>query len=59
MGHGLGGWLLTEALDMAWALPEVERVRLHTCSLDGPHALANYQARGFQIFGRRTEWRRL
>jgi hypothetical protein len=27
-----------------------ERVWVHTCSLDGPHALANYQARGMRVF---------
>jgi hypothetical protein len=25
-------------------------VWLHTCSLDGPHALANYRARGFEVY---------
>jgi hypothetical protein len=29
------------------------RVWLHTCTKDHPHALSNYQARGFQVF--RTE----
>lgn len=27
-----------------------KRVWVHTCSLDGPNALANYQARGFQLY---------
>ena len=27
-----------------------QRVWLHTCNLDGPHALANYQKRGFRIY---------
>jgi len=59
-GRGLGGALLTEALSRAWdlasrwpALPPVTRVWLHTCSLDGPAALPNYQARGLKIY--RTE----
>jgi GNAT superfamily N-acetyltransferase len=48
IGQGLGGWLLSEAISRCWALgPEV--VTVNTCSLDGPHALANYQARGFAI----------
>ena len=47
-GRGLGGWLLTEALRRAWALGP-RRVQVHTCSLDGPHALANYRARGMRI----------
>jgi hypothetical protein len=28
---------------------------VHTCSLDGPHALANYERRGFRVFDVRTE----
>ncbi len=54
-GQGLGGWFLTRALEHAWGLhPEgTRRVWLHTCSLDGPHALANYLARGLVAY--RTE----
>lgn len=59
IGQGLGGWLLTNGVEAAWAMPGTERVWLHTCSLDGPHALANYQARGFTEFGQRREWRML
>jgi len=48
IGQGLGGWLLTRAIERAWALgPSL--VTVNTCSLDGPHALANYRARGFEI----------
>ena len=43
-GQGLGGHLLTHALQRAFA--KRPRVWVHTCTLDGPHALANYQARG-------------
>jgi ribosomal protein S18 acetylase RimI-like enzyme len=50
-GQGLGGHLLTHALRRAFELRE--RAWLHTCSLDGPRALANYQARGLRSF--RTE----
>ncbi|MEA2322225.1 MAG: hypothetical protein QOD81_2075 [Solirubrobacteraceae bacterium] len=50
-GAGLGGHLLTHALTRALAL--TDRVWLHTCTLDGPHALANYRARGLSPF--RTE----
>jgi len=49
VGQGLGGTLLTSAARRAWAMGAA-RVWVHTCSLDGPHALANYQARGFRIF---------
>ena len=50
-GQGLGGHLLTHAVTRAFEL--APRVWVHTCTLDGPHALANYLARGLRPF--RTE----
>jgi GNAT superfamily N-acetyltransferase len=47
-GLGLGGHLLTVCLRRGFEL--APRVWLHTCSLDGPHALANYKARGLVPF---------
>ena len=48
IGQGIGGWLLTRAIERAWEHgPRL--VTVNTCSLDGPNALANYQARGFSI----------
>ena len=44
LGRGLGGALLEHALRRGFALGS--RVWVHTCTLDGPHALANYRARG-------------
>lgn len=62
IGRGLGGHFLTAALRRAWSLverwpdfPPVRRVWLHTCTLDGPHALANYQARGLRIYSTRQQ----
>ncbi|MFC5906452.1 GNAT family N-acetyltransferase [Streptacidiphilus monticola] len=59
-GRGLGGHLLTHGLRRAWdladrhpGLPATRRVTVHTCSLDGPAALRNYESRGFRLF--RTE----
>jgi GNAT superfamily N-acetyltransferase len=49
IGTGLGGNLLTAALTRAWEMG-AQRVWVHTCSLDHPHALSNYQARGFRTF---------
>lgn len=49
VGRGVGGALLTEALRRAWALGP-ERVWVHTCTLDHPAALPNYQKRGFRIY---------
>ncbi|PMB50103.1 hypothetical protein CEN39_19475 [Fischerella thermalis CCMEE 5201] len=49
IGQRLGGHLLSFGVERAWAIG-AKRVWVHTCSLDGPHALANYQARGFKIY---------
>lgn len=48
IGRGLGGWLLTRAVEESFALGG-ERVILNTCTLDAPQALPNYLARGFSI----------
>ena len=45
VGRGLGAALLTRALEEAWAM-EPNRVGVHTCTLDHPASLTNYQARG-------------
>lgn len=62
IGQGIGGHLLTAGVTRAWdladrwpGLPPTKRVWLHTCSLDGPTALANYQARGFRIYDVKVE----
>ena len=49
IGRGFGKHLLSCAVRDAWAL-NPKRVWLHTCTLDHPHALPNYQARGFTIY---------
>jgi GNAT superfamily N-acetyltransferase len=60
IGHGLGGRLLEHGIAAAWSLPEraglppATRVWVHTCSLDGPAARANYQARGLVIYAEDT-----
>jgi RimJ/RimL family protein N-acetyltransferase len=58
VGNGYGGAALTEAVRLAWKVPpvgapQVRRVHLDTMSLDHPHALPNYLARGFRVY--RTE----
>ncbi|MGH4015810.1 MAG: GNAT family N-acetyltransferase [Pseudonocardiaceae bacterium] len=50
VGRGFGGHLLTLATRLAWEVAGVERVWLHTSSLDHPHALGNYRSRGFRPF---------
>jgi GNAT superfamily N-acetyltransferase len=47
VGRGWGKYLLTRAVQAAWALG-ANRVWLHTCTLDHPAALPNYIKRGFQ-----------
>ena len=50
-GQGLGGALLTSAIDKAWCMePNPFRVWVHTCNRDHPQALANYRARGMVIY---------
>jgi GNAT superfamily N-acetyltransferase len=49
IGRGLGSELLSAAVARAWEVA-TQRIWVHTCSLDHPNALANYQARGFRIF---------
>jgi len=45
-GMGLGGFLLSEAIRLAWEL-KPKRVWVHTCTLDHKHALNNYLARDY------------
>lgn len=56
-GQGLGGHLLTFALDQAWTIAHrwpgqqpTSRVWLHTCSLDSPIALPLYQSHGLRVY---------
>jgi GNAT superfamily N-acetyltransferase len=51
IGRGLGGALLTLAVERAWATG-CRRVWVHTSDRDHPAALANYLARGFSIYAR-------
>ncbi len=53
LGRGLGKHLLTCAVEEAWR-GGASRVWLHTCTLDDPAALPNYQARGFEPFKTET-----
>lgn len=53
-GMGLGRWLMAQALAFAWR-PNVERVWLHTCTLDHPHALGFYRRQGFIATKRTVE----
>lgn len=50
IGMGLGGQLLTAAIESAWLTPLTTRVWVHTCSNDHKYALENYLKRGFKLF---------
>jgi ribosomal protein S18 acetylase RimI-like enzyme len=45
----LGSYLLSDAIKKSFQ-ENVDRVWLHTCSLDHKHALKNYLSRGMKIF---------
>jgi GNAT superfamily N-acetyltransferase len=53
-GKGHGKWLLGEAVRRAWR-ESVERVHVHTCSLDHPAALTAYRRAGFTPYKRAVE----
>lgn len=53
-GQGHGRWLMAHALMLAWA-KGVERVWVHTCTLDHPGALGFYRTSGFTAVSRTIE----
>lgn len=50
IGKGFGSTLLNDAITKAWDWSSPNRVWVHTCSLDHPAALNNYQRRGFKLY---------
>lgn len=50
IGKGFGGYLLSRAIKSAWEDCNAKRVWVHTCSLDHPNALNNYQSCGLTIY---------
>ncbi len=52
-GKKLGGYLLSQAIKKAFQL-NINRLWLHTCSLDHKNALKNYLSRGMAIFKSET-----
>ncbi len=49
-GRGLGKFLLLYGIQKALSFPDVARVWLHTCNLDGENAFPTYQKAGFSIY---------
>jgi len=50
----LGGYLLSEAIKKSFSKKNIERVWVHTCTLDHKNALKNYMARGMKIYKKET-----
>ena len=55
IGRGIGGYLLHFGIQRGWDMG-ASRVWVHTCSLDHPSALRNYQARGLRLFKEEERW---
>jgi GNAT superfamily N-acetyltransferase len=49
IGQGLGKYFLQWTIDQAWSY-QPTRFWLHTCTLDHPVALPNYQKAGFVVY---------
>ena len=52
-GKKLGGYMLTEAIKKSFTY-NIQRVWVHTCSLDHKYALKNYLSRGMKIYNIET-----
>jgi len=50
----LGGYLLSVAIKKSFEKKDIQRVWVHTCTLDHENALKNYLARGMKIFKKET-----
>ena len=54
IGKGFGAHLLSSAITFAWEKCNARRIWVHTCTLDHPNALSNYQSRGLKIYHEET-----
>jgi hypothetical protein len=50
----LGGYFLSEAIKQSFSKKNINRVWVHTCTLDHENALKNYIARGMKIYKKET-----
>jgi GNAT superfamily N-acetyltransferase len=55
IGSGVGRFMMSHALVEAWSRPGVERVTVHTCTLDHPSALPFYMRSGFRPVRQQVE----
>lgn len=54
IGQGAGRFLMSHALHQAWSHP-IDRLFVHTCTLDHPRAVSFYMKSGFTPFKRAVE----
>lgn len=54
-GMGYGKWLMAMTLQFGWNEPGMERLWVHTCTLDAPGALNFYIKSGFTPYQRQVE----
>ena len=54
IGRGVGGYMMREAIARAWAAP-INRLWVHTCTLDHPAALQFYRHMGFRAYAQQVE----
>ncbi len=54
IGKGVGGALMSFALDTAWRAP-IDLLHIHTCTLDSPQALGFYRKCGFKPVRQQVE----
>lgn len=54
IGRGVGGYLMREAIARSWAAP-INRLWVHTCTLDHPAALQFYRHMGFRAYAQQVE----
>ena len=54
LGLGAGKWLMNHAIDLAWS-NSINRLWIHTCTLDHPRALPFYIKSGFVAYERQLE----
>lgn len=54
IGTGAGRWLMEQALDLAWG-QGIDRLHVHTCTLDSAAALPFYMRSGFRAYRRQVE----
>lgn len=58
LGKGSGKWLMNHAIELAWddsISRPINRLWIHTCTLDHPRALPFYIKSGFKAYSRQLE----